>query len=269
MAENKKKKRPKKRHKPYPPLSKADRTFYNIFHLTSALILLGSIVGYIFFYDKVIFRNPDILAYADRWTMLMMLGFFFVGGIIVFEIDKKKHPVFGNKKIDYFNTTYYRFTLPLYDKRYQNLENCKKAKKAFYKKTAIYSVVLMILFCIGLLGYTGRHEFDDNGITTYSIFNNPTEEYSYDEVEAYELRATKRYYKHGFYYEIFLKLNLQNGEEFFIDYDYSRDGKAMIKIKNQLEGKPEIIDDSYLEDFIKNHTLTDDEIKTLYELFEK
>ena len=122
---------------------------------------------------------------------------------------------------------------------------------------------------MGLLGYTGRHEFDDNGITTYSVFNNPVKEYCYDEVESYELRAEKHFYRYGFSYEVFIRLNLENGEDFYIDYDCCRDGRAIQEIKNQLEGNAEIIDTSYLEDFIHSRDLTADEIKILYSLFEK
>ncbi len=274
MAENQKRKKPKKRNKPYPPLSKTDKIIYIIFQLTAALILLGTIFGYIFFAGYFIFRNPYVLAYADRWTPLLMLPFFILGGALVFDINQRKTPLFGNKKVDYFNTAYRRFTLPLFDKRYQNLENCKKAKNKLLKKTAIWSVMLTILFCIGLLGYTGRHEFDDNGITTYSVFNNPIKKYSYDEVETYELRATKNNRKSSRYsstvsYEVFIKFNLESGKEFFVNYDYCRDAYAMKELKNQLEGKPKTIDDSYLEEFIERRDLTADEIKILYELFEK
>lgn len=269
MAENKKRKKPKKRNKPYPPLSKTDKSIYIVFQLTAALFLLGTILGYVFFAGHFIFRNPYVLAFSDRWTPLLMLPFFILGGALVFDINQKKTPLFGNKKVDYFNTTYRRFTLPLFDKRYQQLESFKKSRKAFFKKASIWSVVLTILFCIGLLGYMGRHEFDDNGITTYSVFNNPIKEYSYDEVTDYELRAGKHFYRRRISYEIFLCLKLQNGEEFFVDYDYCRNGEAMLEIKNQLEGKPEIIDDSYFEEFIESRSLTEAEIQTLYELFEK
>lgn len=269
MAENKKKKRPKKRHKPYPPLSKTDKIIYCTFQLAAALFLLGTILGYMLLAGHFIFKNPDVLAYSERWTPMLMLPFFGLGAAFVFDVNQKKTPLFGNKKVDYYNTTYHRFALPLFDKRYQKLESCKKAKNKLLKKTAIWSVVLLILFCIGLLGYTGRHEFDYNGITTYSVFNNPVKEYSYNEVESYELRATKRYYRSSFYYEIFLKFNLENGKEFFADYDFCRDIYAFKKLSNQLEGKSKTIDDSYLQEFIERRDLTEDEIKILYELFEK
>ena len=239
MAENKKKKRPKKRHKPYPPLSKKDKTIYSIFQLTAALFLLGTILGYILFAGHFIFSNPDVLAYSERWTPLLMLPFFGLGAAFVFDVNQKKIPLFGNKKIDYSNTTYHSFILPLFDKRYQKFESCIKAKKQFLKKSALWSVVLLILFCIGLLDYTGRHEFDDNGITTYSVFNNPVKEYSYDEVETYEIMAVKSHRKSTRYsstvsYEVFLKLNLESEKEFFVNYDFCRDIYAMKKLANQL-----------------------------------
>lgn len=273
MAENKKRKRPKKRNKSYPPLSKTDKILYRAFEFTAALILFISVAGYIFFADDFIFRNPDVLAYGERWTMLLMMPFFITFAVVVFDADRKKVPIFGNQKVDYYNTLNHRFTLPLFDKRYENLKNYHKARKTFFKKAVIWSVVFSVLFCVGLLGYTGRHEFDDNGITTYSIFNNPIKEYSYDEVERYELSAAKHFrvskYGGSTTCEVYLTLYLESGKTYSVNYDFCRDAYAMKTLENQLLGKPKTIDASYLEEFIERRDLTADETRILYELFEQ
>ena len=273
MAENKKRKKPKKRNKPYPPLSKADRAIYIISEIFALIILLGSVAGYIIFADDFIFKNPDVLAYAERWTILLMLPFVIICGILVFDAERKKLPILGNKKIDYYNTSKHRFILPLFDKRYENISNYQKQRRSVFKKASVWSVVLAVLFCIGLLGYTGHHEFDRNGITTYSIFNNPIAEYSYDEAESYEISASKQTstskYGRSISYEIYFTIHLKNKKSFTTNYYFARDAHALKELEALLAGKPKTIDDSYLAEFIDRHDLSDDELAIIYELFEK
>lgn len=274
MAENKKRKKPKKRNKPYPPLSKADRAIYTISEIVSVLIPLGSVAGYIFFADDFIFKNPDVLAYAERWTMLLMLPFVIICGILVFDAERKKLPILGNKRIDYYNTSKHRFILPLFDKRYENISNYQKQRRSVFKKASVWSVVLVVLFCTGLLGYTGRHEFGRDGITTYSIFNNPIAEYSYDEAESYEISAERHYYTGKYsspriYYDLYFTINFNNGDSISANYDFTRDAYALKELEALLAGKPKTIDDAYLTEFIERHSLSDDELTIIYELFEK
>ncbi|MBE6785476.1 MAG: hypothetical protein E7538_04455 [Ruminococcaceae bacterium] len=276
MAENKKRKRQKKRKKPYPPLSKTDKLLYIIFDVLGAIVLFGSVFGYLYFAPKIVFKNPDVLAFKERTTIFLIFPFFFVWLIVLFDSTRKRLPVFGNKKVDYYNTLKFRFVLPLFDKRYQHIESCQKAKKKFFKKASIWSVVFAMLFGIGLLGYTGRHEFHDNGITTYSVFNNPIKEYSYDEVESYEISAERDIHiGHGKYstsyttYYLYLTVRLNNGKSFSAEYGFTRDIHAMKELDSLLAGKPKTTDAAHLTEFINRHDFTDSELKVLYELFEQ
>ena len=77
MAENKKRKRPIKRNKPYPPLSKTDKLLYVIFDVLGAIVLFGSVFGYLYFAPKIVFKNSDVLAFKERTTIFLIFPFFF------------------------------------------------------------------------------------------------------------------------------------------------------------------------------------------------
>ena len=274
MAENKKRKKPKKRNKPYPPLSKKDKSIYTGIEVLGAFLLLASVFGYEILAPVFVFKSSDILAFQERGTIFLLIPFALTLLLLLCDSTRKKIPIFGNKNVDYYNTSKHRFTMPLFDERYKNIDSYQHQRKKIFKKIAVYSVVLVILLCAGLLGCLGRHEFDNNGITTYSVFNKPIEKYTYSNVESYTVEASRSIHHRnrglGYTtYELNLTITIYGGKSFNANYNFARDIYAMKELESLLTGKPKTIDDTYLEEFINRHDFTAEELKVLYELFEQ
>lgn len=272
MAKSKKKKRLAEREKRYPPLSKTDKLLYMATEVIGAVFIFA----YLYEYDSIIgffvFKNPNILSFQERFTMFLMAPFILVYLFGICDSQYNRKPVFGNKNVDYYNTLNYKFILPLFDKRYKNIERFKEHRRIRLKKLGILLSVLFILFVIGVSGSVGRHEFSRESITTYSIFNNVIDEYSYDEIESYSVEAYyHRSIKPRLSYtdsDINLTVRLSNDDSFTASYDTSRNVYALEEIENLLKGKKKTVDSRYLQEFISRHSLSEDELKVIYRLFD-
>ncbi len=268
MAKSKKKRRPAKKYKGYPPLSKADKFLYSALEVVGVLLILIPLIAYEALAGLFIFKNPEVLSFQERWTILLILPFVFIFIPTIADAHNSKIPLFGNNKIDYYNTVNHKFVLPLFDKRYKNMDSRKK----FVKKFSKLCCVLILTMCLGVFGFLGRHEFSREGITTYSIFNNIIEEHSYNEVESYEISAidSYRFTRRGGYIEsdIYLTVNLENGDNYTASYTAARDVYALEEIGKLLDNKKKTVDSRDLQDFINRHSFTDDELKVIYRLFE-
>lgn len=273
MAKSKKRKQPGKRKKRYPPLSKQDKIFYTCIEIFEAILLVFLVFGYDVLAPFFVLKKPDVLAFEERLTVFLRFPLIILWLDLIFNCSFTKIPVIGNKKIDYYNTLNHKFILPLFDNRYKNIENYKKGRRKFLKYSIIYFCVFMVFLSISISGCIGRHEFNNNGIVTYSIFNNVLEEYSYDEVESYSVSADTYYIsrtKSLSYrtYDISLTVELSNGDSFSARYDRVRDLYSLEKIDNLLNGKRKIVNSLYLQEFINKHDFTVDELKVLRTLFE-
>ena len=268
MAKSKKKKRPQKRHKSYPPLSRTDKFIYTALEIGGLLFILVPLICYDALAGLLIFRNPDVLSFQERLTIGLILPFILIYLPCIANAQSSRIPLFGNKNVNYFNTVNRKLVFPLFDKRYKSMES----RKRFLKKVGIWCCAFFLTFCLGVLGFIGRHEFSRNGITTYSIFNNVIEEHSYDEVESYDVSAVDyyRYTSRGSYHEsnIYITVYLENGDDFSASYTSSRDIYALEELESLLKGKNKSVDTRNLQDFINSHSFTNDELKVIYRLFE-
>ncbi len=271
MAKSKKSVKHKKK---YPPLSKQDKFIYSCFEVIGAIIVITSMDIYKIFAHLITFKKTEILAYEERWSVLLLFPVIFFLLFLVLKPTWKKLPIIGNKKIDYFNRTKFKAVFPVFDDRYKNNEEYLKNRKIFFKKSVIYFCVFISLLSIGCMGCIGRHEFNENGIVTYSILNNKTAEYSYDEVESFRVSADRNSVRstrgiHYYTYGMSLTMNMNNGETFTASYDRARDVYALEKIKNQLKDKKKTVDTYYLQDFIDRYDFTDDELQVIDKIFEE
>lgn len=273
MAESKKKKY-KKRKKQFPPLSKQDKFLYNCIEVVGAVILIAFVVMFESLTSFFVFRNTDALAYEPRLTVILFAPVVFFWLYLLIRMTSKKIPIIGNKQIDYYNTTEYKFVLPLFDNRYKNNEKYKKAKKEFLKKVILHVAVFLCLLSIGCMGCVGRTAFNANGITTYSILNNVTKEYSYDDVDSYTVRAVTHYVNRprGLSYrtyDVHLTVNLKNGESFTASYDTARDVYSLAKIDRLLKDKNKTVNADNLQMFLDKHNFSDEELSLLHKIFEE
>lgn len=274
MSKLKKKTQQDRRNKKSPPLSKQDKILYTYIQIFGALILVFFIYGYEVLSPVFIFKNAEVLAFEARWTVLLLVPLIFTWLIFILNFNHKKIPIIGNKKVDYFITDKYKSALPLFDKRYENIEIYKKGRKKALNKILIWFCIFTALLTIGVMGCIGRHEFNVNGIVTYSIFNNSLAEYSYDDVESYSVSADTYYVSRprGLSYRLYdvtLVVNLSDGKVFSASYDMLRDLHALEKIDSLLKDKNKTVNSDHLQDFISRHEFSDDELKVLYNIFEE
>lgn len=273
MPKSKSMKKKVKRNKKYPPLSKEDKFLYTLFEISGAFLLLVLVYLYDLFIHLCAFRNADVLAVESRWTVALIVPVTIFSLFLIFKIGSAKKPITGNKKVDYYSSDY-KFILPLCDKRYKNNEKYKAGRKKFIKIFVVYFCIFIVLLSVGISGCIGRHEFNENGIITYGILNNKLADYSYDDVESYSVSASvnnivrTRGLSHRTY-DIDVVLEMPDGKTFTASYDIARNIYALEKIDNLLEGKNKTVNSAYLQKFEDTHELTDDELITLYKLFEE
>lgn len=273
MSKSKKKKQSDK-HKKSLPLSKQDKILYTCIQTFGVLILVFFIYGYEVLSPVFIFKKADVLAFETRWTMLLLVPLVFTWLIFILNFTCNKIPIIGNKKVDYYISDKYKFVLPLFDKRYKNNENYKKRQKKALNKILIWFCIFSVLLSVGVMGCVGRHEFNADGIVTYSIFNNRLAEYSYDDVESYSVSADTHYISRprGLSYRIYdvaLVVNLSDGNSFSASYEMARDIYAFEKIDSMLKDKSKTVNSDHLQDFVSKYDFSEDELKVLYKIFEE
>ncbi|MEE0964727.1 MAG: hypothetical protein U0L73_11030 [Ruminococcus bromii] len=261
-----------KHKKKFPPLSKQDKFLYAFVEISGGIVLLSILSIFEAYYRIFIFKDYDILAVEERYTVILIIPVCLFFLFLILKSTYSKVPIFGNKNVDYFNTAKYKTILPLFDKRYKFSEKYKEYRKKYIKIIIIYFCVFAILLSIGIMGCFGRHEFNSNGIVTYGIFNNKVAEYSYNDVESYSLNADTYYISRtrGMSYRTYdvnLVVEMTNGETFIASYDMARDIYALEKIDNILKDKNKSVNDKYLQEFIDRHDFSDDELRVLYNLF--
>ncbi len=274
MAKQKKKKY--KHKKSYPPLSKLDKATYYFSAIVPEVLLLGIPLGYECFSPYFVFKNSEALAFCSTnhfWRIIPFLFVILVLFIISGERLTSKKPIFGNKKIDYYNTTLYKSILPPFDKRYiKKFWTKDKIKKAFIK-TIITAIIITVTFVYGIGGVVSRWEITNSNIIKYGTINQIEESYTYDNISSYRVyskissvgagKGTRTYYP-----ELGLTVTLDNGETLSFNLDFINSYiYGFYKLDNLLSGIKKTVDDNDLERYIEQHTLSDEELKTLKEIY--
>ena len=273
MAKSKKKNTHRNKKK-FPPLSKQDKFIYSCIEVIGAIILFVFVLLFESLTSFIVFRKADVLAYEQRMTVILLAPVMIFWLYLILRITTKKIPITGNKKVDYLKISEYKGVFPLFDNRYKNNEKYKKGRKEFLKKSIVHFLVFACLVTIGCMGCVGRHEFNENSIATYNILNEKISEYSYDEVESYDVSAvlhniTRTKGLSYRTYDVHLTVTMKNGDSFTASYDTAKDVYALLKIDNLLENKAKTVNSDNLEKFIAKHDFSDDEIRVINKLFEK
>lgn len=273
MAKQKKKKSNHK--KGYPPLSKTDKFITTIVPIVAVIFMYTILLGYEWFSPYFIFRqNSKTLAFCETSSFLRIVPFwivcFIVFGVIFFRSTSKK-PIFGNKKIDYYNTTFYKFVLPPFDKRYTKLFWTKEKIRNVLIKTIVSLLLVIVTFIYGLGGVISRWEITDSNIMKFGTDNEIEESYAYDDIISYEVYSTLRstHGKHAtFYSELGFAVTLNNEEILCFDLDSINGGiTGLYKLDKLLSGKNKTVVDDRLERYINTHSLSDEELKMLTEIY--
>ncbi len=270
MAKNRRK-RHKKRNKPYPPLSSLDKGIYSFSLIIAIILVCGAIWGILDVQDTF-YRNPEVLAFATYGSVWAQVPYgIMIIAILILLLSKldSKRPIFGNKKIDYYNTTKYRLVLPIFDKRY--IDRTITKEKAI-KFTVKFCIVCILFVCASLLSLNSlchRYEFTQTEINKCNAKGEIVESYRYDEIEAYSVSTP--YHRVGnrsigsFY--LGFSLELPNGELVSPDtFSGLKDIEAFYKVCQSLKNADKTVEDD-IERYISRHYLSEEEEKMLREIF--
>lgn len=271
MAKNKKK-RYKKRKKPYPPLSRLDKAIYYVSAILLTILSLGAIYGIIDIQGTLFFKRSDVLAFASYgsiWNIVPYGLMIAVTFLIVLEKLQKKRPVFGNKEVNYYDSTRYRFILPVFDKRYTDKTLTKEKIIKVSIKTSVIAILFVCSALLSLHGICQRYEFTDTEIRKCNARGETIETISYDSIKEYEVatyshRSGTR--SHTVLYHLGFKIVLPNSETISPDlYIGLKDIDSLYKIDKALKGKPKAVRLD-AQEYIDRHSLTDEEERMLREI---
>lgn len=276
MAKQKKKNH--KHKKSYPPLSKLDKVTYSFLAIVPEVLLLGIPLGYDWFSPYFVLNNSETLAFSQTvhfWRVIPFLFIILVLFVVIVTGERltRKKPIFGNKKIDYYNTTLYKFILPPFDKRYIKKFWTKDRIKKTLIKAIIAAIIIIVPFVYVIGGVISRWEITNSQIFKYGTDNKIEESYTYDDISSYKVYSTlsntvgrvKTYYP-----ELGLIITLNNGEELNFNLDSINSGIAgLYKLDNSLNGINKTVDDDQLERYIEQYSPNADELRMLNEIYEQ
>ena len=272
MAKQKKSKR--KHKKGYPPLSKLDKATYYFLAIVPEILLLGIPLGYEWFSPYFVFKSSGVLAFClttHFWRVIPFLFVILVLFIISGERLTSKKPIFGNKKIDYYDTTLYKSILPPFDKRYIKKFWTKDRIKKTLIKAIITAIIIIVPFFYGIGGVISRWEITNSNIIKYGTSNQIEESYTYNDVSSYKVYSTLSSTvgrTRTYYPELGLIITLNNGEELNFNLDSINSGIAgLYTLDNSLNGINKTIDDDQLKRYIKQYSPNADELRMLNEIY--
>lgn len=264
MAKSKRKTN-KKNIKKYPPLSQIDKSIYNI-TLILVTILYLVIPIFILTDSSLLIHNSDVYAAEYNSTVFLFLPLMLYALYLIFVCGEKKTPIFGNAKINYFDTTKYKHVYPIFDKRYieQN-----RIKNFFVKVSIKFAVIPLLLVILSTFALNGRTELGKNGIIKYNSRNEIIMQYIPEKIEKYSVSTTRNHlYKSGVYYTVDFTITTSDGEKFYFDNNGFKSISDMKKATELLSDKPKTIEDDYwLDRFSRN--LNKEDAQILLEIFDK
>ncbi|MCM1364316.1 MAG: hypothetical protein NC122_03865 [Faecalibacterium sp.] len=263
----------------YPPLSRLDKFIYYFVTTASIITLWLLTILRIADLKSYFFKSDETLAYSPSLSIFFNTCFpMFVTVFIIIFMDvfnTRAHPIFGNKKVDYYNTSKYLFTLPMFDKRYKNVKSKSKKKLSRYSKRFIaITLAVMILFIfVSLLGIFGRDELSNDSIKKYNCLNQLKKSYSYSEVISYSLESNLETsysrYSSSRYPNISLTLTLKDGKNMQFDFrHFNGNLYSMQTVVDKLSYAKKSVNDEYLNDFIDEYDFSEEEIQILNNLFD-
>lgn len=275
MAKNKRK-HYKKRNKSYPPLSKLDRFIYSFIQISSTVLTLGGIYGLLDIQSLLFLKDENVLAFYTYDSIAAHIPYAIaiisVYGFLL-SLTGSGKPLFGDKKHDYYNTTKYKFVLPVFDKRYKDITLTKKNIVKWLTRTIVVIFILILTSLLSFSNLCKRYEFTENEIKKLNFYNKTIETYSYDDIESYSPCISR--HKIGRYgsgslfvgFEILLK----NGERLSPDHFIGlRDIKSLYTIDSLIDDGKKKVDYHNFENFLNTRkSLSVNEKEMLNDIFEQ
>lgn len=263
MAKSKKK-QSRNHIKKTPPLSKRDKFIYHVTAWGSAIVYI-LIPYFLIRFPSILIHNENIYAIEFNNTLWFVLPIILYGLFLTLFSAMNTKPIFGNPKINYFDTSRYIHVYPVFDKRYIDKIKIRK----FCLKTAVIYVFIPILLYLSLFFILqGRTELDQNGITKYNIKNEIVEKYIPEKIKKYRVSTSDHYSKRSSYYTVDFTITTNDGKEFLFDSDGFRSISDMKKATELLSDKPKTIEDDYwLDRFSRN--LNKEDAQIVLEIFNK
>ena len=134
-------------------------------------------------------------------------------------------------------------------------------------------MLLIVTFVYGFGGFISRWEITDSKIAKYGTDNEIEESYTYDDIVAYEVYSTLRS-THGkystFYSEIGIAVTLNNEERLCFYLDFINGGiSGLYKLDKLFSGIDKTVVGDRLERYIDTHSLSDEELIMISEIFDK
>lgn len=261
--------------KKYPPLSKTDKILYylillaDVWSITLSTVVLVKRLSASFFEKGAVLANvPTFPLWVNSYLPLLSIVTI---AYLAWLISERSQPVFGNQSVNYYDTSKYAFTLPLFDRRYKNVKSGTTMKR---KRQAVASglltVIVLIMLVVSFESVFGRIEFTADSIEKHSITGSMS--YDYNDVSEYNLKSyiEPSYSRYGRSEPtIAINITMKNGYRIkatFRDFNYDID--CLEAVTDKL-GTIQNIDDEYLSDFLNYHDFTDSEKETIQKLFAK
>ncbi|MCM1364315.1 MAG: hypothetical protein NC122_03860 [Faecalibacterium sp.] len=258
----------KRKEKKYPKLSETDNAIYK----TIGILMMASASVIMFLsFCRIMFKKyliDGVLAVnnsSQTYLLFPLVFYLLIGGAICFY---GKKPIFGNPKINYLNLKKkYVPVLPVFDKRYIN------AKSVIIFFTKILIIVTIGIFTAVLFKFsiTSRYEITQYGIDRYNIYGNQTEHLDFDQIESCDIYGCYQTYKRTLRFndtKINFYINLKNGKTICFQDNEFKDIMSIGKFSEIIKNKPKTTDSSYIDLYIKEHSLSDKEEQIIRGLFQ-
>jgi hypothetical protein len=202
------------------------------------------------------------------WLFVSVALWLITAAILLGFLWTFQKPIFGNKSISYGRCSKYCEIYPLFGEQ----KRLKKHRIPLKKRLIISGAVLgcvMLSMITGYLGLHGRYELTSTSVTKYNAFNNITKQYALNEVTSYTIKVYYRtdFRTFGGSYDLRLTLKMTDGKN--LDFENFKDVYAMQEADAALKGSAKNVESiEHLEDYINDHSYSEQEIGFIYELFE-
>ena len=274
-----------------PPLTFLDKLIYFLGFMLDVCLCFALVIVFSQLQSVIAFSTPDVIAYKERATFLLILPFsLYFGltiGIFILIGFETQTPLFGSRKIRYGEPPFSPKCLPIFRKRRIKNKLPKAKKKLYLKIIAVWCIVLLLLTSLIPLGLFKRDAlYEDNRIEKINAQNKviavyTEEDFAHLTIDArgYATATHKVMFPLSpFRYSYEITIEMTDGEKFFFsagnfDGNYATNEKRLdklLEIKALFDkSKITVTGADKIDEIIKDMKLNESETAKLNKLFEK